>query len=287
MRQHAVLKPAMLESSQPKPANLGNLLRAYKATTFGGSPSQINWIKNDSCLRKLNSIFISGDYISEKLCFDLSKGVEDECVIYNCLGFSEIGGRCFIKPWKKNCVTNSIGVPINGISIEEFDTSSDQAQQFSVSAIFLAETYLESSVQIKGKGTYSPGDYLRIRAGEFYFAGRDRDFFKISGKYFSGAEIAEKVISAVDQVTFVFYAKFFNKGGEQTTVLLYAGISPNKSTEDLIKRVIKTNFGKAVIPQVMIHTNTKPMSESGKIDRKAAIAFVETELDLRYVALSP
>ena len=269
--------------SEPKPANLGKLIEESEANIFGGSPAQIHWLLKHPAINSLEAIFISGDYISPSLVDDLASRISDRCIVYNCLGFSEIGGRCFIKKWTRSKPSYSIGFPIAGITLDRAAVDESDVERVKVSSSFLAQKYTEQNNPVVKNGFYSSGDLIRRGEHGYHFIGREGDFFKISGNYVSGLEIRAKLLTAYSQLEFCVYERFFNVQSDQISVLLYSLKTKQELDELEIIKTIKKEFGKACIPRDILKLDKPFFLNNGKIDKGKIDSLVYEKLGYRRV----
>jgi acyl-coenzyme A synthetase/AMP-(fatty) acid ligase len=260
-------------------ADLVPFLTAARATAFGGSPVQLDWIARtvrpgDVALRWLMS---SGDRLSPET-EDRTRRALPAAVIVAAYGITEAGGRLCIRTGPEEPPGGSVGAPIPGMQIEARESDGTRAAsgvegELWVTGPWLADGYLGEPGFDTVKG-FASGDLGWVdEQGRVHIAGRVDSVFKVAGQKVHGDRIAEHLRQqpGVIDAAVIGYDDPDLGSIPAAAVCLAPGERFNKG---VLLAAVRRAFPPFHVPRIVVTLPALPRTGSGKIDRRALRAAI-------------
>lgn len=251
--------------------DLFNQLKLDKATCFGGSPLQVNWISE--CAKQsqidLKWIMSSGDNISyssiQSFCNNLPL-----TTLYVVYGLTEVAGRlCILEPRKLLERKGSVGKPIAGMEIKILDDNLDecatgQIGEIFVSGQFIFDGYYGNVGESISEHGFNTGDLgYRDKDGYIFLAGRRDLVFKCAGKKVSLFPIINAINTLNLFQDFVVIPTKHDMLGLVPCVIYSADKDFVLKKGEVIAKLRK-NLPSISIPRIFIRIEKIPRTGSGK-----------------------
>ncbi len=279
---------------EPNPGRFWRMIDDHNLTVFGISPTAIRalrkqsneWVYNHdlSSLRLLGS---TGEPWDPESWFWFYEEVGNEdCPIINISGGTEIFG-CFLMPLPiqplKPC---SLGGPGLGMDIDIVNEPGESIRDSGERGYLVArdscpsmtkslwggdERYLEEYWST-WPNLWNHGDWAqRDDDGYWFLLGRADDTLNVAGRKVGPAEVEGAVIDheAVNQAAAIGVPDETTGTAVVVYVVLESGISPSTAVQEDLKAHVGTELGKPFIPREIHFVDEFPMTQSGKIIRRA------------------
>jgi len=266
------------------PKDLIDELRDNEITAFGGSPfhAQFVALAGIERLPELRWLMSSGDHLPVSTIDRLLDGFPD-LEIHVVYGMAEMGGRiCSLPPTELKRKKGAVGLPIAGIEIDIYDEGGGPAAPGEIGEIHLDSPfgftgYLarpDANVGILSDRGFHTGDKgYRDQDGYLFLAGRSDAVFKRSGLKVSSQVITD-VLKTVDTIDDAFVrAKPDPMEGQVPVAYIVASDDFDRAdTVRHLRKELATNH----IPKSFVAVPTIPRTGSGKVDRRALDALIES-----------
>lgn len=279
---------------EPDPGRFWRMIEEHNLTVFGISPTAIRalrkqsneWVHNHdlSSLRILGS---TGEPWDPESWFWFYEHVgNEECPIINISGGTEIFG-CFLIPLPiqplKPC---SLGGPGLGMDIDIVNEDGESISDTGERGYLVARDSCPSMTKSLWGGDdryleeywstwpnlWNHGDWAqRDQDGYWFLHGRADDALNVAGRKVGPAEVEGAVIdhAAVNQAAAIGVPDETTGTAVVVYVVLESGVSPSTAVKEDLKAHVGTELGKPFIPREIYFVDEFPMTQSGKIIRRA------------------
>lgn len=255
-------------------------VRMTRPSGFGGAPLQARWLADglDASV-PLRWLMTSGDDLPASTREDVARklpGVR----LHVFYGLTEVAGRLTsLHPDDDPAAPGSVGRAIAGLTVEVLDESGQIAPAGQLGEVHATgRTLMLGYIGYPGSetGTFATGDIgWKDAAGYLYLAGRRDDVFKVSGSKVSGLAVRESLLRT-GQLSDAFVIPVRLRGG---LIVVGALIVP-KSTRDFdlaaLRQAVRTSFESHELPREYLEVEKIPRTGSGKPDRRAIDALLES-----------
>lgn len=266
------------------PKDLVTELAEQRITAFGGSPfhSQFVALAGTTRLPDLRWLMSSGDHLPASTIDQLLAAFPalELHVVY---GMAEMGGRiCTLPPDQIERKKGSVGLPISGIELDVYDESGALAApgeigELHVDGPFRFDGYHanpSANADVLGPRGFHTGDKgYRDEDGYLFLAGRSDAVFKRSGLKVSAQVITDalKTLDTIDDA-FVRAAADQMEGHVPVAYVVVKGDFDRTETVRTLREELATNH----IPKKFVPVPSIPRTGSGKVDRRALDALIES-----------
>lgn len=260
---------------------LNNIIK-YSITIICINPTILSMIvhecmNNQYNLTSLKTIYVSGDILIDKL-YDLSHKVFKKINIYNVYGMTETGPRISAQQLISS-KSNSVGKPLNGVSIAIVDENGKLVENYSKGIIHvntpcLFKGYVNGHTKNKSlfNNWYNTGDIGFFDNNlELHIIGRIDDLIIINSHKIYPFEI-ENLIMRLEGIDECVIVKC-NKSEQEILVCVYAShLSDLNLKSKLSKYLIPYE-----IPKIFIKLDEIPKNKNGKIDRRKVLVKINEQ----------
>ncbi|MDW3220738.1 MAG: class I adenylate-forming enzyme family protein [Acidimicrobiales bacterium] len=266
------------------PKDLMTELADNRITAFGGSPfhAQFVALAGTERLPDLRWLMSSGDHLPVSTIDQLLAAFPD-LELHVVYGMAEMGGRiCTLPPGDIVRKKGSVGLPISGIELDVYDESGAIAAPGEIGEVhvdgpFRFDGYHENPAAndaVLGPRGFHTGDKAyRDEDGYLFMAGRSDAVFKRSGLKVS-AQVITDALKDLDSVedAFVRAAADRMEGHVPVAYVVVRGDFDRTETVRRLREDLATNH----IPKTFVPIPSIPRTGSGKVDRRALDALIES-----------
>ena len=266
------------------PKDLMTELAENRITAFGGSPfhAQFVALAGTDRLPSLRWMMSSGDHLPVTTIDQLRSACPD-LELHVVYGMAEMGGRiCSLPPHEIERKKGAVGLPISGIELDVYDESGAIAApgeigELHVDGPFRFDGYFanpEANAGVLGPRGFHTGDKgYRDDDGYIFLAGRSDAVFKRSGLKVSAQVITDalKTLDSIDDA-FVRAAADQMEGHVPVAYIVVRGEFDRTETVRTLRAELATNH----IPKKFVSVPSIPRTGSGKVDRRALDALIES-----------
>ncbi|MCW5589270.1 MAG: acyl--CoA ligase [Legionellales bacterium] len=275
------------------PKDICSLLIAKKATAFGGSPIQLQWIINSiesdlsdsEILENITWIMSSGDNLNPDLSIKLLNHFKN-LQLFVAYGLTELAGRfCILPSHLARTYPGSVGYPIPGLTIKILDENKQIAAPNKTGEIYVVGDYIfsgyldkpELSQEFITSAGLKTGDmgYVNER-GLLYLSGRKDDVFKCAGKKVSTLKISN-VIQALNLFEDFVIIPIPDEQLGHIPCLCYVSDNMNLS-RGMILKMLREHLSGVDLPKRLIKFDSIPRRGIGKVDRNMLIDLINKNL---------
>jgi acyl-coenzyme A synthetase/AMP-(fatty) acid ligase len=266
------------------PKDLVEELAGNKISAFGGSPfhSQFIAMAGTDRLPDLRWLMSSGDHLPVSVIDQLFAAFPD-LELHVVYGMAEMGGRiCSLPPADARRKKGCVGLPISGIEVDVYGADGELAPpgeigELHVDGPFRFTGYLAdrtaNTTALGARGFHTGDKGYRDPDGFIFLAGRSDSVFKRSGLKVSSQVIID-ALKDLEEITDAFVrAKPDTMEGHVPEA--YIVMSAPFERSDVVRRlrgVLASNH----IPKKFTEIPTIPRTGSGKVDRRALDALINT-----------
>lgn len=266
------------------PKDLVTELAENRISAFGGSPfhAQFVALAGTDRLPDLRWLMSSGDHLPVSTIDQLRSAFPD-LELHVVYGMAEMGGRiCTLPPHEIERKKGSVGLPISGIELDIYDEAGAIAApgeigELHVDGPFRFDGYHANpaaDADVLGPRGFHTGDKgYRDDDGYVFLAGRSDAVFKRSGLKVSAQVITDalKTLDSIDDA-FVRAAADPMEGHVPVAYIVVRGEFDRTETVRALREELATNH----IPKKFVPIPSIPRTGSGKVDRRALDATIES-----------
>ncbi len=286
---------------------LAQWLKEEEITIYHSIPTLYRYcmdvLEEAEVLPNIRLIVLGGEAVSKKDVEIYKKHFNEECILVNLFGSSEIilaSSNLINRDTKIASTTVPVGYPIESVNIYILNEDGEEAGVYEYGELVFESNYLsdgywrmrEKTQEVFGKNpitgqgrVYRSGDIGRLMPdGCIEYIGRKDFQVKIRGYRVELGEI-EAVLDQINGVKKSVAAAFKDEDNENYLVAYYETKDSIEMEASKLKNILKDELPDYMVPLYFIHMEQLPQTPNGKIDRKLLIKPEGTaNIDIEYKA---